>query len=266
MREIDENAKIPDDVMQEAKDLGLFGLQILEEYEGLGLPNTAYARVLETVGQNGSLGVTIGAHQSIGLKGILIFGNDAQKQKYLPKLATGEQLASFALTEPSSGSDANSIRTRATLSEDGSHYVLNGGKIWISNGSWSEVFTVFAQTEVVDEKTGQKKDKVTAFIVERAFGGLTHGKEEKKLGIRGSSTVEIHFDNTKVPVENVLGGVGNGFMVAMTILNNGRYGICAGAAGGIKTLIGWVSEHATTRKQGWVLKTSAVAQYFDSYS
>jgi acyl-CoA dehydrogenase family member 9 len=142
---IDKQCKIPDDVLEELKALGLFGLQIPEDLGGLGLSNTAYARVFEVVAAyNASVAVTLGGHQSIGLKGILLFGTDAQKQKYLPKLATGEWVAAFALTEPSSGSDAASIRSRAQLSEDGKHFVLNGSKIWITNGGFADVFTVFA--------------------------------------------------------------------------------------------------------------------------
>ncbi len=206
---IDSDEKIPEEVLEGLKQLGLFGLQIPEDYGGLGLSNTAYARVAEEVVSDPSIAVTLMAHQSIGLKvnpssratltvqGILLFGNPEQKEKYLPKLATGppspaspppddsgENIAAFALTEPTSGSDAASIRTRATLSADGKHWLLNGGKIWISNGALAEVFTVFAKTEVTTE-SGEKKDKITAFIVERAFGGLTHGKNEKKLGIKG---------------------------------------------------------------------------------
>ena len=181
---------------------------------GLGLSNTSYARVVEAICSDPAISTTLMAHQSIGLKGILIFGTDAQKEKYLPKLASGENIAAFALTEPSSGSDAASIQTRATVSPDGKHFLLNGSKIWISNGGWADVFTVFAQTEVVDKK-GIKKDKITAFIVERAFGGLDSGKPEDKLGIRGSNTCEVYFDNTPVPVENVLGEVGGGFKVCV---------------------------------------------------
>jgi len=245
---IDEESKIPDEVMNGMKEMGLFGLQIPEEYGGLGLSNTSYARVVEAVCSDPAISTTLMAHQSIGLKGILIFGTNAQKEKYLPKLASGENIAAFALTEPSSGSDAASIQTRATLSQDGKHFLLNGSKIWISNGGWADVFTVFAQTEVVDDKGG-KKDKITAFIVERAFGGLDSGKPEDKLGIRGSNTCEVYFDNTPVPVENVLGEVGGGFKVAMNILNSGRFGMAAGAAGGLRKLLSMAAEHATTREQ-----------------
>merc|ERR1719394_1420552 len=191
----------------------------------------------------------IGAHQSIGFKGILICGNDEQKQKYLPKVATGENFAAFALTEPSSGSDAGSIKTRAELNEAGTHYILNGGKIWISNGGIAEIFTVFAKTPVTDEATGTTTEKVTAFIVERSFGGVTNGPPEKKMGIKCSNTAEVYFENTPIPVENVLGGVGNGFKVAMAILNNGRFGMGAALSGTMRSVITKASEFATQRVQ-----------------
>merc|ERR1719394_710702 len=191
----------------------------------------------------------IGAHQSIGFKGILICGNDEQKQKYLPKVATGENFAAFALTEPSSGSDAGSIKTRAELNEAGTHYILNGGKIWISNGGIAEIFTVFAKTPVTDEATGTTTEKVTAFIVERSFGGVSHGPPEKKMGIKCSNTAEVYFENTPIPVENVLGGVGNGFKVAMAILNNGRFGMGAALSGTMRSVITKASEFATQRTQ-----------------
>ncbi|CAI5731605.1 unnamed protein product [Hyaloperonospora brassicae] len=252
-RAIDETKTIPPEVLHDMKELGLFGLQIPEDLHGLGLSNTGYARVCEEI-TDGSLAVTVMAHQSIGLKGILLNGNDAQKAKYLPKLATGEHIAAFALTEPSSGSDAGSIKTRATLSEDGRHFVLNGNKIWISNGGWADVLTVFAQTDV------NGTDKVTAFIVERAFGGVTSGPSEDKLGIRGSNTCQVFFDNCKVPIENVLGGgpemntggaagVGQGFKVAMNILNNGRFGLGACAGASLRRVLGVAAEHANSRKQ-----------------
>ncbi|XP_032893104.1 complex I assembly factor ACAD9, mitochondrial isoform X3 [Amblyraja radiata] len=234
--------------MKGLKELGLFGQQIPEEYGGLGLSNTMYARLGEITSLDGSIAVTLAAHQAIGLKGILIVGNDEQKANYLPKLATGEHVAAFCLTEPGSGSDAASIQTRAKLSEDGQHYLLNGSKIWISNGGIADIFTVFARTEVVDED-GTTKDKITAFVVERKFGGITNGKPEDKLGIRGSNTCEVHFENTKVPVENVLGEVGGGFKVAMKILNSGRFSMGSASAGMIKKLIELTAAFADTRKQ-----------------
>ncbi|XP_042195584.1 complex I assembly factor ACAD9, mitochondrial [Callorhinchus milii] len=247
-KKIDAEAKIPAETLKGLKDLGLFGQQIPEEYGGLGLSNTMYARLGEVISLDASIAVTLAAHQAIGLKGILIVGTDEQKAKYLPKLATGEHVAAFCLTEPGSGSDAASIQTRAVLSEDGSHFLLNGSKIWISNGGIAEVFTVFARTEVVD-KDGKTSDKITAFVVERQFGGVTNGKPEDKLGIRGSNTCEVHFEDTKVPLENVLGEVGGGFKVAMKILNSGRFSMGSASAGMIKQLIAMTSEYACTRKQ-----------------
>uniref|UniRef100_A0A663MLF2 Complex I assembly factor ACAD9, mitochondrial n=1 Tax=Athene cunicularia TaxID=194338 RepID=A0A663MLF2_ATHCN len=247
-KKIDQDAKIPPETLKGLKDLGLFGMQIPEEYGGLGLSNTMYARLGEITSLDGSIAVTLAAHQAIGLKGILIAGTDEQKSKYLPRLASGEHIAAFCLTEPGSGSDAASIQTRATLSEDGKYFLLNGSKVWISNGGLASIFTVFARTEVVD-KDGQLKDKITAFIVERDFGGVTHGKPEDKLGIRGSNTCEVHFENTKVPIENVIGEVGGGFKVAMNILNSGRFSMGSASAGMIKKLIEMTAEYACTRKQ-----------------
>ncbi|XP_029098453.1 acyl-CoA dehydrogenase family member 9, mitochondrial isoform X3 [Monodon monoceros] len=215
---------------------------------GLGLSNTMYARLGEIISLDCSIAVTLAAHQAIGLKGIILAGSEEQKARYLPKLASGEHVAAFCLTEPASGSDAASIRTRATLSEDKKHYVLNGSKVWITNGGLASVFTVFAKTEVVDSN-GSVKDKVTAFIVERDFGGITSGKPEDKLGIRGSNTCEVHFENTRVPVENVLGEVGGGFKVAMNILNSGRFSMGSAVAGMLKKLIEMTAEYACTRKQ-----------------
>nr|XP_028574788.1 acyl-CoA dehydrogenase family member 9, mitochondrial isoform X1 [Podarcis muralis] len=247
-KKIDQDAKIPQETLNELKNLGLFGMQIPEEYGGLGLSNTMYARLGEITSQDGAIAVTLAAHQAIGLKGILIAGTEEQKKKYLPKLASGEHIAAFCLTEPGSGSDAASIQSRATLSEDGKSFILNGSKIWISNGGIADIFTVFARTEIVD-KDGAVKDKITAFIVERAFGGVTHGKPEDKLGIRGSNTCEVHFENTKIPIENVIGEVGGGFKVAMNILNSGRFSMGSGAAGMLKKLIEMTAEYACTRKQ-----------------
>ncbi|NWI58535.1 ACAD9 dehydrogenase, partial [Calyptomena viridis] len=247
-KKIDQDAKIPPETLKGLKDLGLFGMQIPEEYGGLGLSNTMYARLGEITSLDASIAVTLAAHQAIGLKGILIAGTEEQKAKYLPRLASGEHIAAFCLTEPGSGSDAASIQTRATLSEDGKHFVLNGSKVWISNGGLASIFTVFARTEVMD-KDGKMKDKITAFIVERDFGGVSHGKPEDKLGIRGSNTCEVHFEDTKVPVENVIGEVGGGFKVAMNILNSGRFSMGSASAGMIKKLIEMTSEYACTRKQ-----------------
>ncbi|KAK5978147.1 Very long-chain specific acyl-CoA dehydrogenase [Trichostrongylus colubriformis] len=233
----DETMQIPMEVLRKFGELGGFGAVVPAEYEGAGMCNIQMAKLAETIGAHDlGFGVVMGAHQSIGYKGILLYGTDAQKTKYLPDLATGRKFAAFCLTEPGSGSDANSIKTRAEKSSDGKHYILNGGKIWISNGGFAEVFTVFAQTPV-KMPDGSTKDKVSAFIVERAFGGVTNGPPEKKMGIKGSNTAEVHFDNCKVPVENLLGQEGEGFKVAMNILNNGRFGIPAMCTGVMKYCI-----------------------------
>lgn len=246
----DANEEIEPKTLQGLKEMGAFGLQVPAELDGVGLNNTQYARLVEIVGKYDlGVGIALGAHQSIGFKGILIAGNEDQKKKYLPTLATGEKFAAFCLTEPSSGSDAASIRTNAKLSSDGKHWILNGGKLWISNGGIAEIFTVFAQTPMKDEKTGEMKNKVTAFIVERGFGGITSGQPEKKMGIKCSNTAEVHFEDVKIPVENVLGGVGEGFKVAMNILNNGRFGMAAALSGTQKSLIAQAVDHAANRVQ-----------------
>merc|ERR1719373_840373 len=246
----DQLETVPEDTVNALRELGAFGLQVPVELDGVGLTNTQYARLTEVVGGNDlGVGIFIGAHQSIGFKGILLCGTDEQKAKYLPKLATGENFAAFALTEPSSGSDAGSIKTRAELSKDGKHWILNGGKIWISNGGIAEIFTVFAKTPITDEATGTVTEKVSAFIVERSFGGVTNGPPEKKMGIKCSNTAEVYFENTPVPVENVLQNPGDGFKVAMQILNNGRFGMGAALSGTMRTVIQKACEHATARVQ-----------------
>ncbi|KAH7948100.1 hypothetical protein HPB52_018487 [Rhipicephalus sanguineus] len=245
---IDREKNIPKEILDGLKALGLFGLQVPTEYGGLGLTATEYARICEVTGKDASLGVTLAAHNSIGIKGILLCGNEEQKRKYLPKLATGEHIAAFCLTEPTSGSDAASIQLKATPSLDKKTYYLNGSKIYISNGGFADIMTVFAKVRVegVDRK---KEDKITAFIVERAFGGITSGTPEDKLGIRGSNTTSIFFDNTPVPAENILGEVGDGFKVAMNVLNNGRFGMGAALAGGLRELIAYTSKYAVERVQ-----------------
>ena len=243
-RAIDHSHEIPKDVLDEAKSLGLFGLQIPTEYGGLGLGASAYSRVMQEVaGHDSSMAVTLGAHQSIGLKAILLYGSEAQKRQYLPALASGERVAAFALTEPDAGSDAASIKTRAELSADGTHYVLNGSKIWITNGGFADVFTVFARTA----EEGDGKPKLTAFIVDRSEG-LRTGAPEGKLGIRGSSTTTVYFDNVKVPAANVIGEPGRGFKVAMGVLNNGRLGLAAGCVGMCRTLLKLALERVQERR------------------
>lgn len=245
----DELERVEEGTVQGLREMGAFGLQVPEEYHGLGLSNTQYARMVEIVGQYDlGVGIFLGAHQSIGFKGITLFGTPAQKEKYLPSLASGEKLAAFCLTEPSSGSDASSIRSRAVLSEDGKHYILNGSKLWISNGGIADVFTVFAQTSIPTDDGGSV-EKVSAFIVERGFGGVSSGPPEKKMGIKCSNTAEVYFEDVKIPVENLLGEPGDGFKVAMNILNNGRFGMGAALSGTMKGLIQTAVDHAANRKQ-----------------
>merc|ERR1719500_1523004 len=230
----DQLETVPENTINALRELGAFGLQVPVEVVG---------------GNDLGVGIFIGAHQSIGFKGILLAGTPEQKEKYLPKLASGENFAAFALTEPSSGSDAGSIKTRAVLNEAGTHRILNGGKIWISNGGIAEIFTVFCKTPIMDPATGTETEKVSAFIVERSFGGVTHGPPEKKMGIKCSNTAEVYFENTPIPVENVLSKPGDGFQVAMQILNNGRFGMGAALSGTMRSVIAKATDHAINRVQ-----------------
>src|SRR5437016_2672134 len=226
-RKLDREGEFPPEVLQSLREIGLFGLIVPEEHGGLGLSNSGYARVMQQVSMyDVSIAVTLGAHSSIGFKGLLLFGNEAQKRGYLPKLATGETIEAFSLTEPGSGSDAFSIKTSAR--RDGDFYVLNGQKLWITNGGIADFYTVFAKTT---PDTPQQKGKITAFIVTRDLGGITHGPHEDKMGIRASNTTAVYFDNVRVPAGNVLGEEGKGFKVAMSILNHGRTGQSAGGMG-----------------------------------
>lgn len=254
--------KVEDNTMEGLKEMGAFGLQVPADLGGLGLKNTQYARLVEIVGTYDlGVGITLGAHQSIGFKGILLYGNPAQKEKYLPKLASGEHIAAFCLTEPASGSDAASIRTTAVPSACGKYFTMNGSKIWISNGGLAEIFTVFAKTPMKDPKTGEMKDKISAFVVERSFGGVTSGPPEKKMGIKASNTAEVYFDNVRVPAECLLGELGEGFKVAMNILNNGRFGMAAALSGTMKGAITKAVDHAANRTQfGSKIHTYGVIQ------
>jgi acyl-CoA dehydrogenase family protein 9 len=240
---IDREQQIPADVVRGLKELGLFGMLIPESHGGAGLTNTGYARVVQELGAlDASVAVTIAAHQSIGLKGLLLFGRPELKDRYLPRLATGDMVAAFALTEAGAGSDAAAIQTRAEPAGDG--YVLNGSKIWITNGGIADLFTVFARTSPADESV---KPRITAFLVERAWGVKT-GPNEHKLGIRGSSTTEVSFDNVRVPPDSVLGEAGRGFKVAMEVLNSGRLGLASGALGMCRRLVKMAVERCKERR------------------
>jgi acyl-CoA dehydrogenase family protein 9 len=238
----DREAEQPAEFIQGLRDLGLFGLIIPEEHGGIGLSNAGYARVLsQSSSHDSSVSLTIGAHSSIGMKGILLFGTAEQKARYLPKLASGAMIAAFCLTESGAGSDAASIRTRAVKDADGS-WILNGEKIWITNGGIADLYTVFA-------RTSSDAGKITAFVVEAAWPGVSHGPHEDKMGIRASSTTTVSFTDVRVPAGNVLDTEGKGFKVAMAILNNGRTGLGGGAVGGMKALIALATQQARTRKQ-----------------
>jgi acyl-CoA dehydrogenase family protein 9 len=247
-RRIDREGRIPPEVFSGLAELGVFGVQVPEALGGFGASMTFYCKVFETLSQFDMSVVTmLGAHSSIGLKGLLLFGTPEQQARFLPALARGEQLAAFALTEPGAGSDAAGIKTRAVHDPATDEYVLNGTKIWITNGGIAGVFTVFAQTEV--EELGNRRDRISAFIVPRETPGVSSGAEEHKLGIKGSSTTEVHFENARVPAANLLGAKGKGFKVAMEVLNSGRLGLAAGCIGGGRSVLRQALGHARERRQ-----------------
>src|SRR5665213_2702567 len=227
-------------LMTKAGEQGLLGASVPEEFEGMGKDFVTSTLVSEGLGGGYSFSVAMSAHAGIGTLPILYFGTEAQKKKYIPKLATGVWKGSYGLTEPGSGSDALGAKTTATLSADGKNYLLNGQKVWITNGGFADVYTVFAKVD---------GDKFTAFIVERNFEGFTRGPEEHKMGIKGSSTVQLYFQDCKVPVENVLGEIGKGHIIAFNILNIGRLKLDAAANGGSKMALIDSIEYAKTREQ-----------------
>jgi alkylation response protein AidB-like acyl-CoA dehydrogenase len=227
-------------LVQKAGEQGMLATSFPEEYGGLGKDFITSTIVNEYLGAGHSFSVAISAHTGIGTLPILYFGTDEQKQKYIPKLISGEWTGAYGLTEPNSGSDALGAKTTARLSEDGKYYILNGQKCWITNGGFADVYTVFAKVD---------GDKFTGFIVERGFEGFTQGPEEHKMGIKGSSTVQLYFQDCKVPVENVLGEIGKGHKIAFNILNIGRLKLCAATVGGAKRAITTSVEYAITREQ-----------------
>lgn len=227
-------------LMRKAGELGLLGADIPEEYGGLGLDKVSSTLIGETLTKASAFALSIGAHVGIGTLPIVFFGTPEQKSKYLPDLATGAKIAAYCLTEPSSGSDALSAKTTAKLSEDGSHYVLNGSKIFITNAGFADIFIVYAKVDGKD---------FTAFIVEKGMEGFTLGPEEKKMGIKGSSTCPLFFEDVKVPVENVLGEIGRGHIIAFNILNIGRFKLGAGCLGASKEAIELSVKYASERKQ-----------------
>ena len=228
-------------LFKKAGDLGLLGIAVPEEYGGLGMSFNTSMLIADIIGASGSFSTTYGAHTGIGTLPILYYGTEDQKQTYLPKLATGEWAACYCLTEPDAGSDANSGKTKAVLSADGTQYLITGQKMWISNAGFADLFIVFAK--IADDKN------LTAFIVEKTFGGITMNEEEKKLGIKGSSTRQVFFNDCPVPVANMLSDRGNGFKIAVNILNIGRVKLGAGILGGARTVTSQCVRYSGERKQ-----------------
>ncbi len=227
-------------LMEKAGELGLLGTSIPEEYGGLGADFNTNTFLSMEMGTSYSFGVSFAAHTGIGTLPILYYGNDEQKAKYLPKLASGEMKSAYCLTEPTSGSDALSAKTTAKLSDDGKYYILNGQKMWITNGGFADILITFAQVD---------GDKFTCFIIDTNSPGFTRGEEENKMGIKGSSTRALFLDNVKVPVENVLGEIGKGHYIAFNVLNVGRYKLCAMTTGGAKRFCTIATQYANERKQ-----------------
>jgi alkylation response protein AidB-like acyl-CoA dehydrogenase len=243
LNEIDsmKDPKLMPSLLDKAGELGLLGTSVPTEYGGFGMDFNTTMLVAEVIGAGHSVAVALSAHTGIGTLPIVYYGSDEQKAKYLPKLATGEFKAAYCLTEPDSGSDANSGKTKAKLSADGKHYVINGQKMWITNGGFADIYIVFAKID---------NDKnLSAFIVERAFGGITMNEEEHKMGIKGSSTRQIFFNDCKVPVENMLSERENGFKIAVNILNVGRIKLAVAAVGGSKKTISTAVNYSKERKQ-----------------
>lgn len=228
-------------ILDKAGELGLLGVSVPEDLGGLGFDFVTSMLTTEALGAGYSAAVAISAHTGIGTLPILYYGNDEQKKKYIPKLASGEWKACYCLTEPASGSDANSGKTNAKLSADGKHYILNGQKMWITNGGFADIFTVFAKID--DDKN------LSAFIVEKSFGGISLNPEEKKMGIKGSSTRQVFFNDCKVPVENLLSERENGFKIAVNILNIGRIKLAGAAIGASKRTITTAVQYANERIQ-----------------
>ena len=242
-RRIEEERWVPDEILRDLGEIGVLGLYVDEKYGGQGLSQTGYARVFETIGTiDATLAIVLGVHQSIGFKGISLFGTDEQKERWLPDLASGRKLAAFALTEPEAGSDAYELQSRAVLQPDGS-WVLNGEKRYIGNGSRADVITTFARAEV------DGKDKHIALVLEKDMEGFEVGERYDTMGLRGNDLRRLYFKDVRVPAENVLGEPGEGFRVAMQILNNGRIGLGTGSVGAAKQLLDITIDHVNERRQ-----------------
>jgi acyl-CoA dehydrogenase family protein 9 len=246
-RAIDKAHAIPPEVMAGLGELGLFGMRVPEEHGGLDLNMTQYVRVgADLAVLDGAVAILSGGHSTIGIKALLLHGTEEQRARYLPRLATGELRAAFALSEPGAGSDAQSLRTTAVRSADGKSYRIDGEKLWITNGGFAELVTVFARTPDHPRKDG--RPSISCFLVERAHG-FRSGPEEDKLGITGSSTVPLYFEDVRVPAENLVGEPGAGFRIALEVLNGGRTGLAGGCAGLCRFLVAQATEYAGQRQQ-----------------
>jgi acyl-CoA dehydrogenase family protein 9 len=244
----DEEETIPENVIRAFAEAGLLGLTIPRKYGGLELSSSAYARVFETLSTvDASLAVLVGVHCGLGSKAIVLHGSDEQKERYLPSLARGDFLAAYALTEPEVGSDAQNIKTTATLSKDGSHWRLNGHKIWIGNGHRAGVIATFAQAFV--QRRGETVPRMTAFLIRPDMPGFKVVGTVHKLGIRGSTQAELSYDGLVVPADHLLGAVGRGFGVAVHVLNAGRLTLAAGCTGGAKRTLNEMTSYAEQRVQ-----------------
>jgi alkylation response protein AidB-like acyl-CoA dehydrogenase len=255
MEEIDsmKNPDLVPSILKKAGELGLLAIAVPEVYGGLGMSFNTSMLIADIIGAAGSFSTTYGAHTGIGTLPVLYYGTEAQKEKYLPKLTNADWAACYCLTEPDAGSDANSGKTKATLNAEGTHYLINGQKMWISNAGFADFFIVFAKVD--DDKN------LSAFLIEKTFGGITMNEEEKKMGIKGSSTRQVFFNDCPVPVENMLSERQNGFKIAVNILNIGRIKLGAGVLGGCRTVLGNAIQYAADRKQfGFAINSFGAVQ------
>ncbi|MEN2767256.1 acyl-CoA dehydrogenase [Ornithinibacillus xuwenensis] len=238
---MESTERFPIELMKKMGDLGIMGIPIPEKYQGAGMDYTSYIIAIHELAKvSATLGVILSVHTSVGTNPILFFGTEEQKEKYVPRLATGEYLGAFALTEPGAGSDAKNIKT--TAKRDGDYYILNGSKVFITNGGIADVYITFAKTDA-------SENGMSAFIIEKDTEGFIIGKQEKKMGLHGSSTVQITFDQCKVPVKQLLGNEGDGFKIAMANLNKGRVGIAAQALGIAEAALEYATNYAKEREQ-----------------
>ena len=243
----DRESKLPDEVIKGIAEMGLLGLAVPEDLGGLGLDYSLYCRVFAQIAMyDASVATMVGAHQSIGYRALLNEGTEAQKKKWLPLLASGQVIAAFCLTEPGSGSDAYSIKTKAVDNKDGT-YTINGQKLWITNGGLAGFYSVFCKTD--HDVEGKIVEKISCFIVEKDMPGISFGEKENKMGIRASETRAVYFDKVVVPKENIIGELGKGFKIAMNVLNSGRLSLGAGCVTGMRTALKLATEHAANRKQ-----------------